>query len=58
MDDEVHQLVLVHLLRVKVGDEEADVVSLKGQDGKKSEVKAVKTHTFNWWCDVKLLFSI
>lgn len=29
VDDEVHQLVFVHLLRVEVGDQEADVVSLK-----------------------------
>ena len=27
-DDEVHQLVLVHLLRVEVGDEETDVIAL------------------------------
>ncbi len=28
-DDEVNQLVLVHLLRVRVSDQEADVVALK-----------------------------
>lgn len=28
MDDKVHQLVLIHLLRVEVGDEEADVIAL------------------------------
>ena len=28
MNDEVHQLVFEHLLRVHVGDEEADVVTL------------------------------
>lgn len=29
VDDKVHQLVFVHLLRVEVGDQEADVVTLR-----------------------------
>ena len=28
LDDKVHELVLDHLLRVEIGDEEADVVTL------------------------------
>lgn len=38
VDDVVHQLVFVHLLRVEVGDQEADVVSLRSQreGGKKN----------------------
>lgn len=31
VDDKVHQLVFVHLLRVEVGDQEANIVSLKSQ---------------------------
>ncbi len=31
VDDKVHQLVLVHLLRVEVGDQEANIISLKSQ---------------------------
>lgn len=30
MDDEVHQFVFVHLLSLKVGHEEADVIALRG----------------------------
>jgi hypothetical protein len=33
MDDEVHQLVLVHLLCVEVGDEETDVIALRTNEG-------------------------
>lgn len=33
MDDIVHQLVFVHLLRVEVGDQEANVVSLNNRIG-------------------------
>lgn len=29
VDDKVHQLMLVHLLRMEVGDEEANVVTLE-----------------------------
>lgn len=31
VDDKVHQLVFVHLLRVEVGNQEANIISLKSQ---------------------------
>ena len=42
LDDEIHQLVLVHLLSVEVGDQEADVVALHGFPTKNKEV--VRSH--------------
>lgn len=33
MNDIVHQFVFVHLLCVKVGDEEADVIALRNENG-------------------------
>ena len=35
VDDEVHQLVLVHLLRVEVGDEKTDIITLRTNEGEK-----------------------
>jgi hypothetical protein len=40
LNDEVYQLVLVHLLRVLVGDQEADVVALN---------KKIKTIVIMMW---------
>lgn len=44
MDDEVHQLVLVHLLRVEVGDEEADVIALHRFPSQDEEVLGSHHH--------------
>lgn len=39
VDDVVHQLVFVHLLRVEVGNQEANIVSLKSEEIKKKSDK-------------------
>ena len=51
VDDKVHQLVFVHLLRVEVGNQEANVISLKSEcERKETKIpvnKADKNTTFN-----------
>ena len=46
VNDEVHQLVLEHLLRVHVGDEEADVIVLWTVGSDSAKVYIMKKHYY------------
>lgn len=62
VDDKVHQLVLVHLLCVEVGDEEADVISLtvtkrKRKKKEKKKAKQSASQLVTKWCSIKAMNS-